>query len=415
MLALFVLAFFVLAVINYKFAGGALLHPAFVFCALWAFDLFLIWAVGDLFFPLLPETLGYLLCGALMFSAGCFAASSVSSDTPYMKGMLGRTSDRILTALVVIVAVGTPFFCRWVLQLVNDYGGSQSFLFLARTSIMNETGTSWAFTGFGTLSDVAVIVAIIAFYERKNNPLRATVAVIAAFLMQILLAKKEGAFTLVVGLICVEWMRIRRVNWRIFVAAVLVFVLIASVVELYVHIGGDSLAENVVPIANNLALYASGGIVAFDRVAREPNIIPRVNLFKDLYLRVLRKMGYHEEIIDNAEFVSIGPDNTDNVYTMYWSYQIFGYVGALALTALLGFVVMLVYRKAVSGSPVWIVFYAVHLLRGILLGTFNDHFLVPYFIFEALGVSWLVYSFPTAWARFLSSAGTDREQVTLRP
>jgi oligosaccharide repeat unit polymerase len=405
MLLLTTLIFSVLAFVNHRLGGKALMYPPVAFCAMWAFDLFLVWAVGDFFYPMQAKTLGIFLCGGLVFSLGCWAAILLPESNPPAKPAFHPSSDRIITFLVLIVIIGVPFFCRWIFGLVSTSGGTGTFLLLARMSVIEEMGKNLTFTLFGTLTEIAFIVALMAFYERVHHPKRAVLAITVSLGMGILLGQKIGPLSLVVGMICIEWIRTRRINWKFLVVLLLIFIAATATIEFYVHLGGDSPQEKIVPIVQSFALYASGGMIGFDRVVREPNIVPGINPLYVIYQRILRRLGMYEQIPEVAEFVTIGPQSlVDNVYTMYWEYLFLGYLGAILFTGLIGFLLTLIFKRAMQGGKICIFLYAV-LFRGVIFAPFTDYFLNLYFLFKVLILAWLVYSLPVRWAQFITLIG----------
>ena len=67
------------------------------------------------------------------------------------------------------------------------------------------------------------------------------------------------------------------------------------------------LAENLVPVFQGFVLYAAGGLVAFDRVVREPNVIPHNWQITTPLLLLANKLGAHFDIpVVHAEFVDVG-------------------------------------------------------------------------------------------------------------
>jgi len=267
-------------------------------------------------------------------------------------------------------------------------------------SVVEEMGKSVAFIIFGTLIDLSFIIALVAFYEREGHPKRALLAITLSLGMGILLGQKVGPLSLVVGLICIDWIKTRRINWKFVTVMLVIFVAATVTIEFYVHLGGDSLQDKMVPIFQNFVLYASGGIVGFDRVVREPNIVPGINPIYVTYLRILRRLGGHVEIPEVADFISIGPHSlTNNVYTMYWEYLFLGYFGAILFTGLIGLLLTLIYKRALQGGRFCILLYAV-LFRGVVFSPFTDYFLMAYFFLKVLVVSWLIYALPERWGEF---------------
>jgi len=374
------------------------MYPPVPFCLIWAFELFLIWVVRDFFYPMLPETLGIFLLGALAFSLGSWIAIYFPGSERLSKRLPSPSSDRIISYLVYMVILGCPFFCRWIFGIVAENGGGGSFLLTVVTSVNEQLGHSRMLTVFGTLNMVALAVALIAFYERERHPKRAFVAVTASLGMGMLMGQKDGGLSLVAGLVCLDWIRVRRLNWKLLVAMFLVFAAVVATIELYVHIGTDSREGQLMPVIRNFALYASGGLVAFDRVVRQPNVVPGINPVYVTYLRIIRRLGSHVEVPDRGEFVSIGPDIVDNVFTIYWSYLFLGYSGSLVCVGLLAFLTTVVYKKAIHGGQICAILFAT-LFRGVAFSGFNDSFFQVYFLLVVFFTAWLVYGLPGLWAK----------------
>jgi oligosaccharide repeat unit polymerase len=396
MLLLIILAFCLLAILNYQLGGKALLYPPVVFCSVWALGLLFLLIVGNLFFPMLPETLGIFLFGALAFSAGCWIATLRPNRISVRNPDAEALSNRLITFLFLFVLVGSPFYFHWLYGLVVAGNEGAPFLQIIRLTVTEEIGVDASVTLYGTLGELAFITALMAFYTRDRHPKRAVAAVALSLAMGTALGQKDGPLSLIAGIVCVEWLRTRRVNWRMLGVMALIFIAITAGIEFYVHIGGDSPTEQVGAVAENFAVYLSGGLVGFDQVVRNPNAVPQINPFYAFYLRALRKLGNYEEVPEFAEYVTIGPGRTDNVYTMYWDYLFLGYVGAVLFTGVLGFVATSVYLRALRGSGLCVLVYAV-LFRGVLFGTFTDYFLKLYFILKVIVVVWLVYSLPRLW------------------
>ena len=401
MLLLTILVLCLLTAINYQFGGRAVLHPAVVFSAVWAIALSLLAASGDMFYPMLPETLAIFLFGAFAFSAGCWIAM-LPVASPYLPSpVLRSSSNRIIWGLLVVVAIGAPFYYRWLSGLIAGSGKEGPFLMLVRMSTVELMGKSSAFTIFGTLADLSRIVAMMAFWESERHPKRSVFAIVIALFMSGVTGQKSGPFLLVVALICIDWLKRRRVRWKLIGVMFLIMLATATAVEFYVHVGGGSFSDNIGAVFRLFVLYGSGGLVGFDQVIRQPHIVPQFNPVHVIWLRIIRKFGANVDIPEVADFISIGPNSLqDNVYTMYWSYLDIGYAGMMAVTAATGFIVTFVYRRALGKGPLWVFLYA-SLLYAVAFSIFTEFFVSTiYFLFKVCAVSWLVYSLPVKWAQF---------------
>jgi len=400
MLALTILALCLLTAINYKFAGKALLYPALVFSAVWVLALSLLAVSGDLFYPVRPQTLVIFLCGVLAFSIGCWFVILPATSPPVRSAEFQASSNRIITVLLSIVLVVAPFYYHWLANLAGE-GDNSPFLLLIRAATQEMMGKSAAFTFFGTVSELSRIVAMMAFWERDKHPRRSILAVIVALIMSGITGQKSGPLMLVVSLICIDWIRTRHLRWKLLLVMGSIMIGVATIVEFYVHLGGGSFSEKIGSVFRLFILYGSGGLVGFDRVVRQPNIIPQFNPIYVTILRVIRRLGGQAEIPEVADFVNIGPNGfQDNVYTMFWSYLDFGYVGMLITVAVLGFIVAWIYKKAISKSHIFVFLYST-LAFSVVFSIFTEYFIsMVYYLIKICVVSWIVYRLPERWAQF---------------
>ena len=392
--------------LNYRIGNRATLYPPTVFCWVWAFDLFLAWCAGDYFYPMLPDTLFIFICGAVIFSLGSWTAGLLQNQLPTPKAVLHESSNRIITVLAVLATLSAPLYFRWLYSLVSAYGSTGSFLMLARMSTIESIGSPAA-TFFGTLVELATITAMIAFREREGHTLRAVVAIIVSLAMGVVTGQKVGPLTLVVAIIGIDWMKTRRVRWKLVVLLVLIMVVAIAAIEFYVHLGGASLQEQALPIVHAFVAYASGGMVGLDRVVREPNAVPQIDPVKIWYLRIAKRLGYQVEIPEVAQFVAIGPNGVvDNVYTTYWAYLNWGYLNAALFVGGIGLFASLIYKRALQGSVISILVYSI-VLRNLVFSPFTEYFISNiYFLLKVVIVAWFVYSFPLQWAQFKRLIGT---------
>jgi oligosaccharide repeat unit polymerase len=400
MLALTILALCLLTAINYKFAGKSVLYPALIFSAVWTLALALLAVSDGVFYPVLPETFVIFLCGVLAFSVGCWLAILPATSPPIRSAEFQASSNRIITVLLSIVLIIAPFYYHWISNLVGE-GDKSPFLLLARAATQEMMGKSAAFTFFGTISELSRIVAMMAFWEREKHPKRSVLAITVALVMCGLTGQKSGPLMLIISLICIDWIRTRRLRWKLLMVMAFIMIGIATIVEFYVHLGGESFSGNMGAIFRMFILYGSGGLVGFDRVVRQPNIIPQFNPIYVTILRVVRRLGGQADIPEVADFVNVGPNGfQDNVYTIFWAYLDFGYIGMLLTTVVIGFIVTLIYKRAIAKSHIFVFLYAT-LVFSIVFSIFTEYFVsMIYYLLKVCVVSWLVYRLPERWAQF---------------
>jgi oligosaccharide repeat unit polymerase len=404
MLLLTIITMIFLALLSYRVGGKAIFYPPVVFCGIWAFDLSLLWAGGDYFYPLIPETLAIFVIGAAMFALGSYAGSLYPLRTDSHPPAVHDSVNRIITVLVWILVISAPFYFRWILSLVAEVGGTASFLLATQVGIGEIAHQSVSFTVFATISDLSIVVAVVAFAERKGHPKRALIAIVASLLMTIM-SGKTGPVGLVLALLSVDWIQNRRFRWKLVVALGLVMATAISLVEFYVHLGGgssgSSVQENTVLVGRQVLVYAAGPMVAFDRVVRHPNVVPPVYPFYIVFLRAFKRLGFDVDIPGPGQFVRVSTDGVQhNVFTIYWSYLDVGYTGMMLVVACNGFLATLVYRRALAGHRVSLVFYTA-LFYAIVFSPFAEYFYTALYSMVRLCIlCWLVYYFPVRWQAF---------------
>lgn len=389
--------FGLLSVLNYRF-GRSVFFPSFVFSVVWTVDLCLLASSGNMFYPVLLETLILLALGGLAFSIGAFAGLVPPLSKPYLPEFSG-VSNRIINWLLFFVIATIPFYYRWLAELTGN--GDSPFLQMVRLATQEMMGKSAAFTFFGTVSELSRILAMMCLWEREKFPKRAVLAIVVSFLLSISTGQKFSPFLLACSLIAVDWFKTRRVRWKLIAIMASIMLAAATAVEFYVHLGGGSFTENIGTVFDIFLLYGSGGIVGFDQTVRHPHIIPNISSVITVFLRVIRKLGANVDVAEVPDFVNIGPNSLrDNAFTMYWTYLDLGYIGMLAIVVVIGFFTTIAYRLALQGRKGWIFLYAT-LLYSIIFSFFTDYFVpMSYYLFKIALISWCVYALPVRLRQF---------------
>jgi oligosaccharide repeat unit polymerase len=390
MLLTAILTLALLAAMNYYVNGKSLFHPAVVFCGIWAFDLFVIWALGGFFFPLSPQSLVIFTFGALMFSIGAHLAKVLPAKPKKSAEANGTTK------LLWFIVLAFPFFIRWIFRLAGE-NADAPLLMALRMATVDLEGGSISLTIFGTLTQVAAIVVLIAYSEKEGHKLRAWIAIVFSLVMAVLTGTKGAPLEIVMGLMYINWLNTRKIQWKTIITVCLMFVVVFTAVEYTVH-----QADSAEHIADNAALYISGGIIAVDRVIRNPHLVPLANPVYDITMRVLKRLGWHTEVISahGYQFVDIGPNNLiNNTYTIYGSWINTGPFGMVSAMLLIGFIAGLAYHRSLLRGKVSAIFYAVY-FPAIFFSPFSD--LTTTFIWLSLVmfVPWMVYYFPLYIAKF---------------
>lgn len=405
MLLLVIFILTVLALANYRIGQKGLFYPPTVFCAVWASDLMLVWMAGDFFYSISTETLFLVLFGCLAFSIGSWITFFHSAPKPRTYTVLSRSSSQFVSLLVMLIVLAVPFCYRWIVGFSSQYDGN---LFLAARRAFLDPGNeiNVGSTLFSNVVVLAMTVAMIAFFERDHGKKRSFFAVIAAVVLNLLTGGRSGIVQLVLSLVCLDWLRTRRIHWKPVAAMALIFVVTFSVIAIYLQKGDvrtdASLAENIAPIGRGFVLYAASGPVALDRVVREPHIVPHNWHANRFFLETLNKFGARFDIPSlQAEYVTVGPNSAlQNIYTFYFAYFDFGYLGMIGITFALGFLTTLCYNTAISGGNIAALVYSA-IFAGLVLTIFNENLLLNLnFLVKLVAMAWLVYSLPGICSKF---------------
>jgi len=374
------------------------IYPGFVFCASWAVSLLILIATNDLFYRLAPQTLVVFICGGLVVTLAC-ALGSISSSKP-PSPVDRQASNRILTAMLWLVVLATPVFLVWLWQAVAAAGGNAPLLGAARMLQVNaiESGDDNAFRAAFYLILFSQSVAVLCLWEKKGHERRATVAIVFALILSIPFGQKAGPFSLVIALICVDWIRNRRMRWKLITVTFLAMLCLTAIVEFYVHLGGSSDTNSV---ARMIGLYVSGGIIGFDQVVRDPSIVTHINPVDILGLRIARRLGNNVVIPEVYGYANIGPYGLrTNVYTIFWPLMNWGWLANMCTIGFIFFSVTRVYKRALQGGMPWVQLYAA-MLFGVVFSTFTEYFIPSLYIYSVLiATNWIVYSLPVRITQF---------------
>jgi oligosaccharide repeat unit polymerase len=405
MFLLTILILSLLAVVNYRIGSKKLFYPPVVFCSIWAADLILIWLAGDFFYPLSPATLFIFSCGGLTFSLGSWLTFFWPQGESTEIHHLPKSSNQIISILVLLIVAAIPFGYHWMTSFASGY--DVNFLMAARFALLdveNEVDTGSVL--FNNLATLSIIVAMIAFCEDAQGKKRSFIAFVFALAMNLMTGGRAGTTALILSLLCIDWLKTHRLRWKPLMVLVLIFVITFGTISIYVQKGAAradaSLLENIVPVVQGFVLYAAGGPICFDRVIRDPNIIPHNWRIDRFFLQTVNKLGGRFEVpSQHVQFVSVGPNSSSqNIYTFYFAYLDFGYIGMMGVVFCLGFLISLCYRKALSGSQIWVLVYST-LFAGLMVSIFGEGlFNNGNFLFKLYALSWLIYRFPIAWTKF---------------
>lgn len=400
-----------MAAVNYCI-GRRVFYPPVIFSLVWAADLMLISLAGTFFYPISGKTLAIVLFGCSAFSlGGALAFLMPIKPTPAIYD--SRASSRILNCLLGITVIGLPIVYRWATGFV---GGTELSAIWAIRNAMVAMGNSGDIESSFHLNliTLSLAVATLACYEDGRK--RKILALLTGTLMILLTGSRYSIATLMFSVFFLDWLRRGRIRWRLIITSMVAFVVFFGVLAVYLGHGDTSTnaspAENITPALRLIASYAGGGLAAFDRVVRDPGIVPHTWQIDRAVLLVLNKFGAKFDVpVIHAEYVAIGENGlVTNVYTMYFAYYDWGPAGMMLLTGFVGFFTTWLFRHALNGHRIAAILCS-YFVAECVLSIFNENFFLGLnYIVRLTAISWLVYSLPIRWEQFrrFCSAATSR-------
>jgi len=416
MLPITILIIVLLVFINYYLSGRSAMYPPVVFCSVWTVDLLLLWGCGSYFHAVSVPTLFIITCGCAVFSIGSLAVFLFPPRRPKRQFFSDR-SNHNLSLLVFLIALGVPFFLRWVLAIASKSDAATLLMAVRIATVRGAEDLPAGYSLFMNMVSVAMIVAMISFCEKGK--LRTVVALCLAILLSLLTGAKVGVFLLLGSVMAIDSMvNRRRIRWKVIAVVFLALIVVFGFVSMEVHTGraspGASLVDNLVSVSHLLAAYTVGGIVAFDRVVRDPSVVPHNWSISRVFLLTLNKLGAHFQVPSlNANYVDVGYNAyPENVYTFYFAYLDYGFAGMMFIVLALGYIIAHFYTLARSGSKISLLIYS-SLFTGLALSAFSEYFFLNLnFLAKLYCISWLFYRLPVQWrARAGKREASDRPPV----
>jgi oligosaccharide repeat unit polymerase len=399
MLLIAILTLITMAALNYCFVKR-LFYPPLVFCLVWAADLSIVALAGNFFYPISEHTLFIFCLGAVAFSVGGWLSLCAGRPKPIEYTEL--SSSKLLNCLLLTACIAVPLVYRWAIGFSDSGSFSVLAVRMALVNAGNESDvTSSFYENFVTLG---AIVSTLAFLEDGRK--RKIFAFLVATVLVLLTGSRTAIATLLFSAFFLDWVRRGKLRWKIIVPVMASALLLFSVTAVLLGHGDtsseSSITENVTPAAELIASYTSGGPVAFDQVVRHPGVVAHNWQISRAPMLTLNKFGAHFDVPElHAEYVTIGPNFLlQNVYTMYFAYYDWGLAGMMMLTAIDGFIVTWLFRRALVGHKIAAVLCA-YFVAECVLSIFNENFFLGLnYIVKLAALSWVVYSLPIYWRKF---------------
>lgn len=367
----------------------SLVYPAVLFCGAWALSLFAILLAGDMFYPVSEKAALVFLVGGLSFSFGSFLALAHARwrrwcAEPFHRAVEDvRCARLVLDLLLILVVGGLPYYWTQVRAITGDVEGGLLFSAVRNALVEGETENLLGPIA-GNLHVLAGILAPALVYETDgswNRRWRVIVAVLAA-LTYATLAGSKGGVVVLLTVLFTYWTKSARIPFASMIAAGIGAVVFFGAALFLINLAGSHQDGQSTPalIASIILNYWVGGLVAFGEVIESPISYESTQHVGRFFVSVARSLGFSVEVPSVHAVYTVISDRPEimdtNTYTIYFSYfKDLGWFGTTAILIALGYVLTLVWRKALLGAPMSTVFYGAFATASVL-SFFSEQFLL---------------------------------------
>jgi oligosaccharide repeat unit polymerase len=375
----------VLTVGNY-WLKRSVLYPPFLFCSMWFLSTSLDWLDIVETDPVHPTTLAFIVAGAVLFTAGGLLALLVPKALVETRLMLTRFPQRnnvVKPLLILFLLFGIPMQIQNLRAQAAQGEGGTIFERARNAGIAaqrNGQGIEGMSSGI-SIYFVSWTVFTAFMFMLKGRDRSFWLVTFLALLATILTTGRTSLLQLFSGLICVHLLTTGRVRfWAALKVTRIPLLLFAFLFIGLIFVNKTEQSQNYATGIAQIALvffitYIVGPLAAFDYFLQNLANFSGVphHTFK-FYLGILA----HFHLIQYApapmlqEFAAV--PYPVNVYTMYRDYVLdFGISGALATIAIIGFLHVLLYRKALTGSFLGCFLFAISIFP-VTMSIFSDQY-----------------------------------------
>jgi oligosaccharide repeat unit polymerase len=386
MLVLTIFAMLCLLLIMYIVSRN-LLFPPVIFTGVWLISLVGVLFSGSIFYELYGTALLVYLVGAIAFSVGgvlgfwLMGGNSNHAQIRLPNIYSRRAIHRFLDIVLIILVAGLPLYWREISSDASDVS-TELMLQTIRYNQVEASGSARSFSLINNLGGLAQLLALVMFYEAdgsRGRRWRAIVAVVLAMVYGGMTGTKGNAVILLLTLYFISAIKGRRLRVLPLLGtigvAVGVFFAIGVVVVNLVFESYASAGAMFSAIAEQILTYWLGGIVAFQRIAENPNAIESTQPIYHFFLETARSLGMSVEVQSiHADFTMVGPSIDSNIYTIYFTYfKDLGWFGTAIIMLVLGGGLTFLYKRAMQGKTIASFFYAMALV-GLVMSFNAEHF-----------------------------------------
>ena len=405
-----------LAAVNFR-VRRSLFYPPALYSAWWAVLLLVVFLSGDVFYPLSLKTLAIYILGAMAFTlGGLLRLLSHPSDAPAPppSETQNRAANRFLILSALVLLVAFPFYWQR-LQELKAASIFSDFWRAVRQQTSMDPSDNDPLGSFKYMLGVATFMAMVAVYQNDGSRrarIRTALVLGITLLYHFLTAARLGAMITLIGVLAVSRIRSGSIHWKSWCVGAVLLAIVFAVPAVLLNKGGDplkSLEENVTGVLESLRHYTVSGLVAFNDVVDDPNVLPRWLSFR-FFFALGHSLGLGVDVPPLILPFAPTPMPT-NIYTIYASYFAdFGLVGIAVLMCMHGFIVTTLYQAAVRGRPEAVILFGLA-ASNLVLSAAGDGFLVGLSYWLQAGLCTLiVYRWPLL-ARSRTDKGTKMTAV----
>lgn len=385
MLLLTIFAMLCLLLIMYMISRD-LLFPPVIFTVVWLVSLVGVWLSGDIFYELYGTALIVYVTGAIAFSTGGVIglmlvrnnSNTVRIQLPDIDSQ--RAIHRFLDIVLIIMVAGLPLYWREISSVADDVS-SDLLLYSIRAQQVEASAGGGSFSLINNLGGMAQFLALVMFYEAdgsRERRWRAIVAVILAVVYGGMTGTKGGVVTLLLTLYFISAIKGHRLRVLPLLGTIGLALVAFAVGLMFINLAFESYASSGAmfsAISEQILTYWLGGIIAFQRIAENPNAIESTQPIYRFFLETARSLGMGVEVPSiHADYTMVGPSIDGNIYTIYFTYfKDWGLFGTAIIMLILGGLLTLLYKKAMRGGTIASLFYAM-MLVGLVMSISSEKF-----------------------------------------
>ncbi len=403
MLVLTIFAMLFLLLIMYVVSRN-LLFPPIIFTGVWLITLVGVLLSGDMFYEVRGMAFLVYLVGAIAFSIGgvlglhLMQGNSNRAQIRLPDTYSRRAIHRFLDIMLIILIAGLPFYWQKV-STVADNVSLDMLLQNIRYKEVEASGEASSFSLINNFGVLAQFLALVMFYETdgsRERRWRAIVAVVLAVVFGGMTGTKGNVVTLLLTLYFISAIKGRRLRVLPLLVtiglAVGAFAVGLSLTNLVFETFAST-ADMFSAIGEQILTYWVGGIVAFQRIVENPNDIQSTQQIGRAFLETARSLGMDVQLPPiHADYTMISPYIGTNVYTIYFTYfKDIGLFGAAIIMLVLGWGVTFLYKRAIQGKTIAILFYAM-MCAALVESISAEHFILALNAYiKALAFLYVVY------------------------